>query len=395
TQLFNKLTCKKCRYAEHTGLYPKKRPEFGKATDVIVNSVARDLQLDKGPLSKALLAKAGGELQVELTQEGQGKDIKEGCVLKTSGYDLSCRHVLHAVLPAWNQKRNQKGDITKQKTDAIVNITNQTFNLRNGMFFNTIADFCFHSASQPHNNLICTQGGNLPCKNIIHLVHSDDIKNQVSQTLMECEERQFTSVVFPAIGTGLYRLETMRVKVVELKPEMVEYKKVQDIFNLTCKGYTIQKIERIQNPYQMKAYQIKKQEMDAKNGSINNERLLFHGTDSTSVTHINSTGFNRSYAGLHAACYGNGTYFAVNACYSANDTYSKPDASGIKYMYLARVLVGEYCVGSKGLVVPHQKSGTDPTDLYDSVTDHLKKPNLFVIFNDIQAYPEYLITFYL
>ncbi|KAG8125149.1 putative Poly [ADP-ribose] polymerase protein [Naja naja] len=189
--------------------------------------------------------------------------------------------------------------------------------------------------------------------------------------------------------------ETMRVKVVELKPEMVEYKKVQDIFNLTCKGYTIQKIERIQNPYQMKAYQIKKQEMDAKNGSINNERLLFHGTDSTSVTHINSTGFNRSYAGLHAACYGNGTYFAVNACYSANDTYSKPDASGIKYMYLARVLVGEYCVGSKGLVVPHQKSGTDPTDLYDSVTDHLKKPNLFVIFNDIQAYPEYLITFYL
>uniref|UniRef100_A0A8C6YAD2 Poly [ADP-ribose] polymerase n=1 Tax=Naja naja TaxID=35670 RepID=A0A8C6YAD2_NAJNA len=735
--------------------------------------VARDLQLDKGPLSKALLAKAGGELQVELTQEGQGKDIKEGCVLKTSGYDLSCRHVLHAVLPAWNQKRNQKdlgsiieeclkvteqlslssitfpaigtgnlgypkqyvaklffdevfkfsqaenpkslkevhfvlhssdatttqvfffilqeyringfvclnllfylltaffepsstlkngilkmqigsvelqleeGDITKQKTDAIVNITNQTFNLRNGMFFNTIADFCFHSASQPHNNLICTQGGNLPCKNIIHLVHSDDIKNQVSQTLMECEERQFTSVVFPAIGTGIakrdpvraadsmidavvdyasttsaprvreikiiifqphlldifyasmqrkgvmarksefftikkpavelkpalffkrtvepavfqicgdhqknvesaaawikslilesqneyiisdewisnfgeseyknleglqkklhvaikldseaslpslcicgitkdvlhakekskadlltnlvlwryedngqyrsfdsltnmqieaaaqhqrlheltinnrcYKVdpskmqavddqeciapcvlknnlittipeewdameETMRVKVVELKPEMVEYKKVQDIFNLTCKGYTIQKIERIQNPYQMKAYQIKKQEMDAKNGSINNERLLFHGTDSTSVTHINSTGFNRSYAGLHAACYGNGTYFAVNACYSANDTYSKPDASGIKYMYLARVLVGEYCVGSKGLVVPHQKSGTDPTDLYDSVTDHLKKPNLFVIFNDIQAYPEYLITFYL
>uniref|UniRef100_A0A8C6Y7M5 Poly [ADP-ribose] polymerase n=1 Tax=Naja naja TaxID=35670 RepID=A0A8C6Y7M5_NAJNA len=753
------------------------------ATDVIVNSVARDLQLDKGPLSKALLAKAGGELQVELTQEGQGKDIKEGCVLKTSGYDLSCRHVLHAVLPdlgsiieeclkvteqlslssitfpaigtgnlgypkqyvaklffdevfKFSQAENPKslkevhfvlhssdatttqafmdelknrlsvsqtsssvpkassenfhstlkngilkmqigsvelqleeGDITKQKTDAIVNITNQTFNLRNGASKAIlqgagpqVVKECDDLASQPHNNLICTQGGNLPCKNIIHLVHSDDIKNQVSQTLMECEERQFTSVVFPAIGTGIakrdpvraadsmidavvdyasttsaprvreikiiifqphlldifyasmqrkgvmarksefftikkpavelkpalffkrtvepavfqicgdhqknvesaaawikslilesqneyiisdewisnfgeseyknleglqkklhvaikldseaslpslcicgitkdvlhakdreekskadlltnlvlwryedngqYRSfdsltnmqieaaaqhqrlheltinnryvnavftlglisvlqnqnwkvaickglqncflfickdnlittipeewdameETMRVKVVELKPEMVEYKKVQDIFNLTCKGYTIQKIERIQNPYQMKAYQIKKQEMDAKNGSINNERLLFHGTDSTSVTHINSTGFNRSYAGLHAACYGNGTYFAVNACYSANDTYSKPDASGIKYMYLARVLVGEYCVGSKGLVVPHQKSGTDPTDLYDSVTDHLKKPNLFVIFNDIQAYPEYLITFYL
>lgn len=94
-----------------------------------------------------------------------------------------------------------------------------------------------------------------------------------------------------------------------------------------------------------------------------------------------------------AACFGNGTYFAVNASYSANNTYSQPDASGTKYMYLARVLVGQYCVGSKGLVVPYQKSATDPTDLYDSVTDHLTTPSLFVIFNDIQAYPEYLITF--
>lgn len=70
----------------------------------------------------------------------------------------------------------------------------------------SLADFCFHSASQPHNNLICTQGGNLPCRNIIHLVHNDDIKKQVSQTLKECEQRQFTSVAFPAIGTGLYHL---------------------------------------------------------------------------------------------------------------------------------------------------------------------------------------------
>lgn len=99
------------------------------------------------------------------------------------------------------------------------------------------------------------------------------------------------------------------------------------------------------------------------------------------------------FLSLTAAYFGNGTYFAVNASYSAHDTYSQPDASGMKYMYLARVLVGEYCVGSKGLVVPNQKNATDPTDLYDSVTDNLKKPTLFVIFNDIQAYPEYLITF--
>lgn len=33
----------------------------------------------------------------------------------------------------------EEGDLTEQKTDAIVNITNHTFNLRNGMFsINTI-----------------------------------------------------------------------------------------------------------------------------------------------------------------------------------------------------------------------------------------------------------------
>lgn len=78
---------------------------------MIVNSIARDLQLDKGPLSKALLAKAGAELQVELTQESQGKDIKEGCVLKTSGYALSCLHVLHAILPAWNRRKKSESKV--------------------------------------------------------------------------------------------------------------------------------------------------------------------------------------------------------------------------------------------------------------------------------------------
>lgn len=94
-----------------------------------------------------------------------------------------------------------------------------------------------------------------------------------------------------------------------------------------------------------------------------------------------------------AAAYGNGTYFAVNAQYSACDTYSKPEADGKKYMYLARVLTGEYCPGAQGLVVPKPKNAADPTVLFDSVTDNVSKPSLFVIFNDIQAYPEYLITF--
>lgn len=96
---------------------------------------------------------------------------------------------------------------------------------------------------------------------------------------------------------------------------------------------------------------------------------------------------------ITAANFGNGTYFAVNASYSAHDTYSKPDGNGKKYMYLARVLVGVYCNGKKGDITPPAKNPTDPTDLYDSLTDNENKPSMFIIFNDIQAYPEYLITF--
>lgn len=94
-----------------------------------------------------------------------------------------------------------------------------------------------------------------------------------------------------------------------------------------------------------------------------------------------------------AANFGNGTYFAVNASYSAHDLYSKPDVNGKKYMYLARVLVGEYSLGKKGSITPARKNVSNSIDLFDSSTDNMNQPSMFIIFNDIQAYPEYLITF--
>lgn len=133
--------------------------------------------------------------------------------------------------------------------------------------------------------------------------------------------------------------------------------------------------------------------MDAKNGNNRNEQQLFHGTDADSVPYVNRNGFNRSYAGKNAVCYGKGTYFAVNASYSANDTYSRPDINGIKHMYYVRVLTGNYTVGNQSLIVPPSRDPQNPTDLYDTVTDNRARPSLFVVFYDYQAYPEYLITF--
>lgn len=89
--------------------------------------------------------------------------------------------------------------------------------------------------------------------------------------------------------------------------------------------------------------------------------------------------------------FGKGSYFAVNPAYSAQN-YAQPNIRGHKHMYLVRVLVGDYTQGRSGIIAPPAKSG-NAADLYDSVTDKPSSPTMFVIFNDIQAYPEYLITF--
>ncbi|XP_049670417.1 protein mono-ADP-ribosyltransferase PARP14-like isoform X2 [Accipiter gentilis] len=188
-------------------------------------------------------------------------------------------------------------------------------------------------------------------------------------------------------------MQKERVKLVNLKPSSQEYLEVQKKFKKTCPSFVIEKIERIQNPFLWQTYQIKKKSLCTKNKNQNNEKLLFHGTAASSLSTINYNGFNRGFAGKNAASIGNGTYFAVDASYSAQDAYSRPDTNGRRYMYLARALTGQYCAGSKGLITPPPKNPADPTDLYDSVVDNVNNPTMFVIFNDIQAYPEYLITF--
>ncbi|XP_059895724.1 poly(ADP-ribose) polymerase family member 14-related sequence 1 isoform X1 [Gadus macrocephalus] len=173
-------------------------------------------------------------------------------------------------------------------------------------------------------------------------------------------------------------------------PKTPEYDEVLQLFKATVQRNVI-KIERIQNRFLWKSLQLKKADMEARNGHKNNERQLFHGACSTSIQDINRYGFNRSYAGKNAAHFGNGTYFAVNANYSAQDTYSKPDAQGQKCVYLCRVLTGDFTTGTRGMVVPPTKPSSSLQ--YDSVVDHLNHIQMFVIFHDTHACPEYLITF--
>uniref|UniRef100_UPI00063C39A3 poly [ADP-ribose] polymerase 15 isoform X2 n=1 Tax=Odobenus rosmarus divergens TaxID=9708 RepID=UPI00063C39A3 len=297
------------------------------------------------------------------------------------------------------------GDITKEKADVIVNSTTRTFNLKSGVSKAVlegagpaVENECAVLAAQPHRDFIITQGGYLMCKIIIHVLGENDVRKTVSTVLEECEQRKYTSVSLPAIGTGNLPehwadMNKQLSCVIKLYPGQSEYDTIKDKFSETCLSYKIEKIEKIQNICLWQSYQIKKKHMDLKNGHTDNERVLFHGTDADSVPYVNQHGFNRSYAGKNGAAYGKGTYFAVDASYSADDIYSRPDGNGRKHIYVVRVLTGVYARGHAGLVTPPSKNPHNPTDLFDSVTDDIQYPKLFVVFSDNQAYPEYLITF--
>ncbi|XP_068735053.1 protein mono-ADP-ribosyltransferase PARP14-like [Montipora capricornis] len=181
----------------------------------------------------------------------------------------------------------------------------------------------------------------------------------------------------------------MTVHLVQLAPWSSEYQTVANKFQLTSRGVNIQKIERVQNPHLYQSYVVRKQKMDQDNGG-NNERQLFHGTDAKNVTALNTQGFNRSFCGVHGVKFGRGVYFARDASTSVG--YARGRV-GFRYMYLARVLVGQYCVGKSGMIVPPPKDPYRPEILYDSVVNNTGNPSIFVVFYDSQCYPEYLITF--
>lgn len=90
---------------------------------------------------------------------------------------------------------------------------------------------------------------------------------------------------------------------VSLPEDSQEYKAVEEKFLQTLSGkVVISKIERIQNPSMFNSYMLRKQSMDEKNGTIDNELELFHGTRPESVKEINVQGFNRSLCGVHGMC---------------------------------------------------------------------------------------------
>ncbi|XP_041433944.1 protein mono-ADP-ribosyltransferase PARP15-like isoform X2 [Xenopus laevis] len=181
---------------------------------------------------------------------------------------------------------------------------------------------------------------------------------------------------------------------VELKTDSDEHRTIEKDF-LTSAGKSttkVIKIERIQNIKLWRSYSVKRDYVLTLYPNQEIENDLYHGTTTETAKKISLHGFNRSFCGKNAVCYGKGTYFAKDASYSCQEQYAATDRDGYKHVFQAKVITGKWCLGRPAFVEPPSTS-SDSDIMYDSVVNDVNNPAIYVIFCDDGAYPEYLITF--
>ncbi|CAE8700399.1 unnamed protein product, partial [Polarella glacialis] len=122
-----------------------------------------------------------------------------------------------------------------------------------------------------------------------------------------------------------------------------------------------------------------------------NELLLWHGTDEESATAIAESGFLFGSAGTvkHGRRFGEGAYFAEDL--TKNIGYAPASEAGVRYVLLCRTVCGHIWYTEKSSDTDaHQDAKISLKHSVLANTDG-KGPREYVLFEDIQAYPEYIV----
>lgn len=213
---------------------------------------------------------------------------------------------------------------------------------------------------------------------------------QISRKLLELDD------LSDSVPEDDYSVLSNFPEATKVDEESDEFQNVVKQFYETIQEYhskiRIIQVEKLMNKLLYNQYKLKKASVLQRATYPQIERILYHGTSESSVKEICVHGFNRSFCGKNATVYGQGVYFAVNSALSVQDQYSPPNADGYKFIFVSKVLTGDYTKGCHSMKTAPLKETGDIPLRYDSVTDNITKPSMFVIFNDTQAFPEYLIT---
>jgi len=172
-----------------------------------------------------------------------------------------------------------------------------------------------------------------------------------------------------------------------------EYKTVFHLFKKTTqKQFKIVKIDRVQNPYLLGCYQLKKNEMECLRGNYVTESRVFHGTKQSNVESICMNNFNWRFHGESTGNrFGKGVSFSNISYYASH--YSDKHAS-VKVMFLVRVLISKCTIGDGNMTIPPLIANVynrNSTERYD--TAQKENGQVIVKFCDNEYYPEYLIHY--
>jgi poly [ADP-ribose] polymerase 7/11/12/13 len=174
--------------------------------------------------------------------------------------------------------------------------------------------------------------------------------------------------------------------------EYTEYNTVACLFKQTTqKGFKLVKIERIQNPYLLGCYLLKKDEMACMSGGYVEERIVFHGTKQSNVDSICENNFNwRLHGNSTGNRYGKGVSFSPISYYASH--YSDKRAT-VKVMFLVRILISNSTVGKGDMTIPPLIGDGYNHNILRYDTAQKENGHVIVKFSDNEYYPEYLIHY--
>ena len=218
------------------------------------------------------------------------------------------------------------------------------------------------------------------------------------RSLLSLHDLSFLCVApYPDTWDEMKEEEEVKLILVDPDEESDEYARIHDEFKLTLPQRNIVKIHRVQNKPLWDQYTKCSKRMKKVNDGILKEELLFHGTRSNDpeLVYKDSSGFDMRHS--RKGMWGRGNYFAKNASYS--DSYAFNE-KGLKKMFAAWVLTGiSYESNPDGnLTMPPVREEGAVSEgkvqhKYDSVTGTSGGTRVYITYDNVHAYPAYLIVY--
>ena len=182
-------------------------------------------------------------------------------------------------------------------------------------------------------------------------------------------------------------------KLVELNQNTMPAEEIIVNFKKTCPSKTVLKVFSIENQMLYDSYWNARRKLIELIGKEKlNERDVFHGSRQANVMGmIQKEGFRKEFN--KSAASGKGTYFARDASYSVNGGYCC-QKDGVYQIFQCRVMMGESHQGSSSYELTNwpKKDGGKGL-IYDSLVNRMKDPTVFVIHENVRAYPMFVIHF--